>query len=195
LFTREPWRTYLLVLVRHFDDLTTAGAVGNLIAFLPDLDTEAAAQVVHAIVVQGHMADLTPEILRTEPTRAAFLAHPEDIKSLTAAQMLALIPPADSLRRPTKEGGVGLQMLQPTFHSVVVPSLRFKEGKLSVFNCTHILNPNEMLAGISEVEAKCEARRCPATGKLLADTYKGTTMHAQCPKCMAQRLTTYFDEH
>jgi hypothetical protein len=43
LFTREPWRTYLLVLVRRFGDLTSAGAVGNLIAFLPDLDPDATA--------------------------------------------------------------------------------------------------------------------------------------------------------
>jgi hypothetical protein len=107
--------------------------------------------------------------------------------------MLALIPPAESLRRSA--GGDGLQMLQPTFHSVVVPSLRFKEGKLSVFNCTHILSANEMLAGINEVQAKCEAGRYPATGKLLADSYKLTTMHAQCPTCMAQQLTAYFEEH
>jgi phage FluMu protein Com len=86
-------------------------------------------------------------------------------------------------------------MLQPTFHAVVVPSLRFKEGKLAVFNCTHILNTSQKIAAINELQAKCDAARYGATGKLLAEAYKLQTIHAQCPKCMIQQLAAYFEEH
>jgi hypothetical protein len=164
-----------------------------MIQYLPDLDSDTAPRVVRELIRQGRARDLAPDILRAESSRATFLAYPEDIKALTAEQMLALIPGADML--PYNAHGRELEMLQPTFHSVIVPSLRFKDGELCVFNCTHVLNASKMLAGINDIQMKCEAARYPATARLLSKAYRLQTMRAQCPRCMAQQLASYFEAH
>jgi hypothetical protein len=192
LFNRDPWRTYLVVLKRQFGDLRPSDAVGDLVPYLPQLDAEAVGHVVHFLVSQGKGDCLDAQFLATERARAAFLRHPEDLRTLTADQLRALIPTPD---RAGGEASGALRLLRPAGHSVVVPSLRFKDGRLCIFSCRHILNAAEMAAAVAEIQKICEANRYGDTGKAISDAYGEGHIPQQCPKCLIHHIATYFQDH
>jgi hypothetical protein len=192
LFDRDPWHTYLVVLMRQFGELRPSDAVGGLVPYLPQLDAEAAGHVIHSLVTQGKRDCLDRQFLTTNKARAAFMRHPEDMRMLTADQLRALIPTPDLA---AGEASGALWLLRPTSHSVVVPSLRFKDGKLCVFSCRHILNAAEMSAAVAGIQRLCEANRYGDTGKAISDAYGEDCIPQQCPKCLIHHLTTYFEAH
>lgn len=87
---------------------------------------------------------------------------------------------------------VSEKLLQWSVHPTIVPSRRFKEGKLFVFNCNHILNSNEMLQNVNQVKKLLNSKKLPNTEKLVFNVYLLPKIPAQCPKCLLQRLEAYF---
>jgi hypothetical protein len=69
--------------------------VSDLVPYLTQLDAEAAGHVLHILVNQGKHDRLDRQFLAMNKARAAFMRHPEDLQTLTADQLRALIPAAD----------------------------------------------------------------------------------------------------
>jgi hypothetical protein len=190
LFDREPWRTYLLTLGREFTNLAESDAVCQLVPHLNALEPEAASEVIHSLIVQGQAQQLTPEILRTPVARHCFLAHGTDLRSLSREQILAILP-AMELQPNYGLDQRTAQLLQTTIDPTVVPSVRFKDGRLFVFNCSHILNGTEMLDAVTEVQRLCESHQLPVTAKLVFEVYRSPAIPAQCPRCLLHHLSTF----
>lgn len=116
------------------------------------------------------------------------MRHKEDLKCLNKGQLFSLLPKIESPEQNSVDA-LSTRLVQKSNQSTVVPSLRFKEGRLFVFSCGHILNKNEMLASVNDVKKLCASHRLASTGQvILIDTYLMPAIPAQCPRCLYQRL-------
>lgn len=93
---------------------------------------------------------------------------------------------------PLQIDSFSTKLLQWSAHPTTIPSLRFKEGTLYVFNCNHILNENEMRGSIKKVQDLLKSKKFPNTGSLINDVYHLPKIPVQCPKCLLQRLEGFF---
>jgi hypothetical protein len=191
LFDKDPWRTFLLVQTRRFSELGRSDAITSLIPYLDEIDVEAATEIVHTLIQQGKKDLLGDSHLQTSYTRACFLRYTGDSRELTPKQLLRSFP------KLKVNGGKTIDQLSATLlqtgnHPTVVPSLRFKEGALTAFNCGHVMNARELEHAVSELEKSFQIGKLPGTGKYVTDMYKEMPIPCQCPKCLAAQLNTYF---
>jgi hypothetical protein len=191
LFDCEPWRTFVLVQARRYHELVSSTSVSELIPYFGELDNDAATEIVHLIIQQGKIGMLTEAHLQSPFGRTCFLRYSADSRVLTAEQQIAALP---VMKTGQKRGidGLSAQLLATTNHQTVVPSLRFKEGKLTAFNCGHVFNQRELEVGLTEVQRLCQTHRYPGTGKYLSDIYSEPPIPAPCPKCMHGLLNAHF---
>ena len=83
---------------------------------------------------------------------------------------------------------ISLDLLQNMPRSTVVPSLRFKDGKLYVFNCNHTLNPNEMLQSSSQLKNRLTEKGMDRTAEIIFNSYEQPVIPSQCPRCLLQNI-------
>jgi hypothetical protein len=187
LFDRESWQTFVLVQARPYHELVTSTSVSELIPYFRELESDAATEIVHLIIQQGKIGMLTDAHLQLPFGRTCFLRYSADSRVLTVEQQIAALP---VMKTGQKRGidALSAQLLATTNHPTVVPSLRFKEGKLTAFNCGHVLNQRELEVGLTEVQRLCQTNRYPGTGKYLSDIYNDPPI----PRCMHGLLNAHF---
>jgi hypothetical protein len=192
LFDKEPWHTFLLTLTGRFDDLASSPCLGSLVPVLNDLEPHMASEVFHWLVVHDELEGLSSRTWQSDFARMCFLKHGGDLKALRKEQHLSMLP------EPMARGGntvdrLPIQMMRKAARSIVVPSARFKEGKLFVFSCGHTLNGEEMLAKVSEIQKLCKRNDHPGTAAAILGGYLVQAIPVQCPKCLFQKLNCYFN--
>ena len=187
IFHKRLYKTFVYVLAKDFGSLTDTSALVTLVPYLNDIDPASAAEVMHAFIALGRFNELPENVLKADYARECFMRHKEDLKCLNKGQLFSLLPKIESPEQNSVDA-LSTRLVQKSNQSTVVPSLRFKEGRLFVFSCGHILNKNEMLASVNDVKKLCASHRLASTGQVIFDTYLMPAIPAQCPRCLYQRL-------
>ncbi|OHT01390.1 hypothetical protein TRFO_31823 [Tritrichomonas foetus] len=189
IFDREPFTTFIYALFGRWEKLPNCLGIQNLEPYITDFPREAASHIFHALVFRD--VKVADDQITQEYARKSFLLHPDDLKKFNKQQLMSLLPPPPKKTRAVVDN-FSVKLIQKNVHPAIVPSLRFKEGKLFVFNCNHVLNTNEMLQNVTRVKNFLISKKLPNTAQFVFDTYLLQKIPAQCPKCLLQRLEAYF---
>jgi hypothetical protein len=194
LFDREPWRTFIYVQARRFEEVVKSEAVAEVVPYFDELDSEAVPEIIHAVIQQGKFHLLADQHLRSAGARKCFLRYSGDPRALSPEQQLAALPVIEVPGKKIPDYLANQLMQKVVNRAALVISLRFKEGRLLAFSCGHVLNEKDFEVGIEEVHRLCSEARYPLTGRTLADTYAQPKIPLQCPRCLHGFLATYFRE-
>lgn len=188
LFDKEPFRSYVNVMFSRWAELADSKVISDFIPYLSSMNVEVAAECLHVIINQG--ISISNDHLKTEYARINFLNHEGDAEKLSPQQLMILLP--KPIPKPIEQNEtLALSLLQKSLHSQVIPSLRFREGKLFVFSCGHLLNTNDMLSSVTMIQKYCESKGYPKTGKLIFDVYLVKKIPSKCPKCFLSHLKSH----
>ena len=196
IFTKEPFITILYSLFGKWDKLWSCSTISCLEPYINEFSEEEASNLFHVLLnqhstKQGEGISISDEQLKQEYARLSFINHPEDLKKLNSKQLVSILPPPRQRGKGNLDE-ISLKFIQKSVNPTIVPSLRFKENKLFVFNCNHILNSDEMLQSVTMIKDFLTKKRLTNTGQFIFDIYLLKKIPAQCPRCLMQRLETYF---
>ena len=187
VFEKSIWQSFIHVLSNDFESIRKSEHLLEFVPYLHHINEDSAMEVFHAIIVQGNGDKLPDSVLHSDFARKCFVWHPEDLRTCDTKQLFSLLPNFE-LHAADRLDPLSARLLQGYNHSAVVPSLRFKEGRLFVFSCGHVLNKDEMLASVNEVKDLCATYGLSQVGQDIFDAYLAKSILMQCPRCLHQRL-------